>query len=118
MAINADQRESIKLHEAAEPQPDLQTFEFEAGAEQTRFDEFLALRLPQFSQTRIRRAIAEGDALVNGAAAPKGMRLNPGDRASLTIAANERSSATPEPIAIDVLYEDAELIVVNKPAGL
>lgn len=119
MATHIDQRKSIiKLNEIADQQSDLQTFEFEAGAEHERFDQFLALRLPTLSQTRIRRAIAEGDALVNGAAAAKGMRLDPGDRVSLTIAANERSSATPEPIALDVLYEDAELIIVNKPAGL
>lgn len=118
MATNIDPRESIELSETAEPPPDLQTFEFEAGAEQERFDEFLAQRLPQFSQTRIRRAIAEGDALVNGVAAAKGLRLNAGDRVSLVIAASERSSATPEPIALDVLYEDTDLIVVNKPAGL
>src|SRR5438128_1388863 len=117
MVINANQRGSIKLQETAE-QPDLQTFEFEAGAEQERFDEFLARRLPMLSQTRIRSAIAEGDALVNGVVAAKGMRLNPGDHVSLTIAASERSSATPEPIALAVLYEDADLIVVNKPAGL
>jgi 23S rRNA pseudouridine1911/1915/1917 synthase len=107
---------SIKPSEGANH--DLQTHEFEAGAEQERFDQFLALRLPQLSQTRIRRAIAEGAALVNGAVAAKGMRLSPGDRVSLTIAVSERSSATPEPISLNILYEDEELIVVNKPSGL
>ena len=117
MTTQAEQKENgIEADACAAPV--LQTFEFEAGTEQERFDEFLALRLPTLSRTRLRRAIAEGDALVNGMAAVKGMRLQPGDRVSLTIAADERSSATPEPIGLDILYEDPELIVVNKPTGL
>jgi 23S rRNA pseudouridine1911/1915/1917 synthase len=107
-----------KLSEQPHREPALQTFEFEAGAEQERFDQFLARCLPTLSRTRIRRAIAEGDAQLNGARAAKGTRLNAGDRVSLTIAPDERSSARPEPIPLEVLHEDAELIVVNKPAGL
>lgn len=97
---------------------DHQTFEFVAGPEAERFDEFLARRLPAVSVTRLRRAIAEGEALLNGAPAAKGMRLGCGDRVSITLNAAERSSTTPEPMALEILYEDAELIVVNKPAGL
>ena len=95
-----------------------QTYEFEAGPEQERVDEFLAARLPALSLTRIRRAIAEGDASVNGLPSAKGIRLRPGARVSLVTLAGERSSATPEPIALEILYEDADLIAVNKPAGL
>jgi len=108
----------IAQSEQAGSQLALDTFEFEAGPEQERFDELLARSLPRLSLTRIRRAIAEGDALVNGALSAKGARLRCGDRVSLIIAADEPSAMMPEPIALDILYEDAELIVVNKPVGL
>jgi len=109
---------SIKLSEQADNEITLDTFEFEAGPERERFDQFLALRLPRVSLTRLRRAIAEGDAVVNGTSAPKGTRLSCGDRVRLVIVAAEPSATTPEPIPLDILYEDAELIAVNKPAGL
>jgi 23S rRNA pseudouridine1911/1915/1917 synthase len=98
--------------------PDRLSFEFEAGAEKQRLDEFVATRLPKISLTRIRRLIAEGDVLVNKEKSLKGVRLRPGDRVSVKIFAAEKSSATPEPIPLDILFEDEHIIAVNKPAGL
>jgi 23S rRNA pseudouridine1911/1915/1917 synthase len=62
--------------------------------------------------------IAEGDVLVNGAPSTKGTRLQPGDRVAVKIFSAEKSSATPEPIPLEILHEDDSLIVVNKPVGL
>jgi 23S rRNA pseudouridine1911/1915/1917 synthase len=98
--------------------PDRLSFEFEAGAEKQRLDEFVATRLPKISLTRIRRLIAEGDVLLNGERSLKGVRLQPGARVSVKIFAAEKSSATPEPIPLDILFEDEHIIAVNKPAGL
>jgi 23S rRNA pseudouridine1911/1915/1917 synthase len=98
--------------------PDRLSFEFEAGADKPRLDEFVATRLPKISLTRIRRLIAEGDVLLNDERSLKGVRLQPGDRVSVKIFAAEKSSATPEPIPLDILYEDEHIIVVNKPVGL
>ncbi len=98
--------------------PDRLSFEFEAGDGKPRLDEFIAARLPKISLTRIRRLIAEGDVLVNGERSLKGVRLQPGDKVSVKIFAAEKSSATPEPIPLDVLFEDEHIIAVNKPAGL
>src|SRR5215467_4325565 len=98
--------------------PDHQRFEFEAGAEKQRLDEFVATQLPKISLTRIRRLIAEGDVLVNGEKSLKGVRLQPGDKVSVRIFTAEKSSATPEPIPIDILFEDESIIVINKPVGL
>jgi 23S rRNA pseudouridine1911/1915/1917 synthase len=98
--------------------PNRLSFEFEAGPDKPRLDEFVAARLCKISLTRIRRLIAEGDVVVNGEKAVKGARLNPGDRVSVKIYAAEKSSATPEPLALDVLFEDDHLIIVNKPVGL
>jgi 23S rRNA pseudouridine1911/1915/1917 synthase len=98
--------------------PDRLSFEFEAGADKPRLDEFVATRLPKISLTRIRRLIAEGDVLLNDERSLKGVRLRPGDRVSVKIFAAEKSSATPEPIPLDILFEDEHIIAVNKPVGL
>lgn len=94
------------------------SFEFVAGADKPRVDEFVARELPKISLTRIRRLIAEADVLVNGQPSLKGVRLAAGDRVSVKIFAAEKSSATPEAIPLEILYEDDALIVVNKPVGL
>lgn len=98
--------------------PQRLSFEFEAGLDQPRLDSFIFARLPRISQTRIKRLIAEGDVLVNGEKSTKGARLQPGDRVTVKVFASDRSSATPEPIPLDVLHEDEQIIVVNKPTGL
>jgi 23S rRNA pseudouridine1911/1915/1917 synthase len=98
--------------------PDRLSFEFEAGPTRPRLDEFVAAQLPKVSLTRIRRLIAEGDVLINGEKSVKGVRLAAGDRISVKIFAAEKSSTTPEPIPLDILYEDDHLIAVNKKVGL
>lgn len=98
--------------------PQKLSFDFTAGSDKARLDEFLARELPKISLTRIRRLIAEGDVLVNGEKSLKGVRLAEGDRVSVKIFAADKSSATPENIPLEILYEDESLIVVNKPVGL
>lgn len=98
--------------------PDRLSFEFEVGAERPRLDRFVAAELPKISLTRIRRLIEEGDVLVNGALSLKGARLTLGDRVTVQTFAAEKSSATPEAIPLDILFEDEHLIIVNKPIGL
>lgn len=100
------------------PDSERLSFEFTAAGDKPRLDEFVARQLPQISLTRIRRLIAEGDALVNGQRSLKGARLAAGDRVSVKIFATEKSASTPEPIPLEILFEDESLIVVNKPVGL
>lgn len=98
--------------------PEKLSFEFIAGTDKPRLDEFVARELPKISLTRIRRLIAENDVLVNGQNSLKGVRLVAGDRVSVKTFAAEKSAATPEAIPLEILYEDEALIVVNKPVGL
>lgn len=83
-----------------------------------RLDEFIAAQLPKLSLTLIRRLIAEGNVQVNGAASLKGIRLQANDQVTVRLFAAEKSAATPEPIPLDILFEDEHLIVINKPTGL
>jgi 23S rRNA pseudouridine1911/1915/1917 synthase len=90
--------------------------EGEAGA---RLDQFLAARLPNLSRMRIASLAAAGACAVNGAAAHTGFKLRAGD--AVEIAFGEAASdgaMTPEPIPLDILHEDADLLVVDKPAGM
>ena len=66
-----------------------------------RLDEFIAQQLPKLSLTLIRRLIAEGNLLVNGAASLKGVRLQINDQVTVKLFAAEKSAATPEPIPLD-----------------
>lgn len=87
----------------------------EAGA---RIDQFLAARIPELSRSRIQDLMKSGHALVNGREAKASAKLRAGDH--ITIAEPPPTAATTEAedIALDVLYEDSDLIVLNKPAGL
>lgn len=93
-------------------------FEFVAGDGKPRLDRFLLEKLPTLSLTRIRRMIAEGEVLVNGAQGLKGARLASGDLVRISQTDQLPTSSTPEPIPLEILYEDDVLIAVNKPAGL
>ncbi len=85
-----------------------------------RFDRWLSAQLPDLSRTRIKVLIEEGGAaLVNGApVTDASSKVKAGMEISLTIP----DSAPPTPLAqeipLDILYEDSDLIVLNKPAGL
>lgn len=84
-----------------------------------RLDLFLSERLPDMSRAHIQRLIGTHAVLVNGQAGKASYRTRSGDEISLDIpAAKPLEKAEPEDIAIDVVYEDADLIVVNKQKGL
>lgn len=93
-------------------------FEFTVDQDGLRLDAFVCRELPRISQTRVRRLIAEGDVLVNEATSLKGTKLKSGDRVAVRVPAADKSAATPEPVAFGILYEDRDLIVVDKPQNL
>ena len=86
-----------------------------AGA---RLDSFLASGILQISRTRIQRAIEDGDILVNERASKPGYRLRPGDRIEIDLTEPPPVALVPEPLPINIVYEDDDLIVVDKPAGM
>jgi 23S rRNA pseudouridine1911/1915/1917 synthase len=87
----------------------------DAGA---RLDQFLAARVPGLSRSRIQELILSGDATLNGHASKASTRLRAGDAVALTVPAPRPVETRPEDIALEILHEDADLIVVNKTAGL
>ncbi len=70
------------------------------------------------TRSAIERLICEGTLLVNGKPAAKNLRLREGDEVSITLPPPELAEAQPQDIPLDVVYEDDDLIVVNKPVGM
>ena len=89
--------------------------EADAGA---RLDAFLASHVEGWSRARLQRLIDDGDVLVNGRAAKASYKLRATDEIEAELTALPTTSFLPEDIPIDVVYEDNDLIVLNKPAGI
>jgi len=83
-----------------------------------RLDRYLARQLPTYSRAYLQQLIEQLQILVDGRATKSGYRLRAGDRISVSLPPPTPSSVLPEPIPLDVLYEDAYLLVVNKAAGM
>lgn len=84
-----------------------------------RLDKFLVSNLPGFSRARIQGLIADGFVTVNGAGAKKaGQVIEDGDDIEVRIPPPMPSGLIPEDIPLDIIFENDDLIVVNKPAGM
>jgi 23S rRNA pseudouridine1911/1915/1917 synthase len=89
-----------------------------------RLDQYLATHLSEVNQSDISRArvqqlIAKGEVLVNETAAKASLRLKDDDRITVTGPPHATPlRAIPEEIALDIVYEDDDLAIVNKPAGM
>ena len=70
------------------------------------------------SRTTIKRSIDDGDVLVDGLAAKPSLQLRGGEEIERRAARPARRRTRPEDIPLDIVYEDEDLVVVNKPAGL
>jgi len=84
-----------------------------------RLDQFLATRLDSISRARVQEMIAEGKVLVNDAPAKPSLKLRGGERISVLGEAHRPPlKAIAEDIPLDIVYEDDDLAVINKPAGM
>lgn len=83
-----------------------------------RLDAYLAARLPDLSRSRIAQLLADGLVRVNGAPARKSQRPEAGDLVEIAVPAARVDRIAPEAIPLDIVYQDRDLAVINKPAGL
>jgi len=93
---------------------------FSVTAEDTgqRLDVFLAAHVEGWSRARLHRLIEAADVLVNGSVAKPSHKLRPNDHIEIELTPTPSTSFAPEDIPVEVVYEDDDLIVVNKPAGM
>ncbi len=81
-----------------------------------RLDRYVAEELPQFSRSYVQKLIEEGYILVNGRSAKASQRLTGGDR--IVVNPPLLAQLTAEPVPLAIVYEDNDILVVNKPAGV
>jgi len=83
-----------------------------------RLDKYIVEECPGLSRTYVQRLIEEGYVTVNGRAAKGSLKLSIGDRVDVTIPPPAPPTLLPEDVPLTIVYEDNDLLVVDKPAGL
>lgn len=93
--------------------------EVDRGQALLRIDKFLFNRLEKQSRSRIQAAAEAGNVIVNGTAVKSSYRVKPLDVIQIMLPYERRElEILPENIPLDIPYEDADLLIVNKPAGM
>jgi len=93
-------------------------YNFVVDKQGTRLDRYVVERCPQLSRTQAQRLIVGGNVKVNDRVAKAGLKLNTGDRVNIIIPCTPPSPLAPEAIPLNIVYEDNDLLVIDKPAGL
>jgi 23S rRNA pseudouridine1911/1915/1917 synthase len=83
-----------------------------------RLDQFLARRLPEYSRSRLQQLIRSGFVRLNEQTTRPRHVVRRGDKIDLREPPVEKIDVQPEPIPLEIIFEDNDLIVINKPAGL
>ena len=83
-----------------------------------RLDVFVAARLPDLTRSAVQKLTAQGLLTVAGKPAGKNLRVQEGRPVEITVPDPVELSAEPENIPLDIVYEDKDLLVVNKPKGM
>jgi len=83
-----------------------------------RLDRVVANRCPELSRTRVQELIAAGLVLLNGKTAKDSHKVHVGDAIDVVLQPRPALRAEAEAIPLDILYEDEDVIAVNKPAGM
>jgi len=95
-----------------------QSFEIESGMAGSRLDQALQQLLPDYSRGRIQEWIQQGFVSINQQLCKPRQKVFRGDRVVLDVPEQARLSDAPQPVAFDLIYEDDDILVVDKPAGL
>ncbi|MDI6796960.1 MAG: RluA family pseudouridine synthase [Desulfatibacillaceae bacterium] len=83
-----------------------------------RLDSFLSAKIDGLSRSQAARLVRQGHALVDGSPKKPSHQLAPGQAVTASLPKPEPCQALPEALEIDILYQDSDLVVVNKPPGL
>lgn len=94
-------------------------FEVEKGQTMLRIDKFLVAKIENISRNRVQQSAEANCILVNGKAVKSNYRVKPCDVITIVMDRPKyENEIIPEDIPVEIVYEDSELLVVNKPAGL
>jgi 23S rRNA pseudouridine1911/1915/1917 synthase len=95
-----------------------QVIELRATESGQRLDRYIAQEVPDLSRSLVQRLIREGLVTVNGQTVKASRKVEVSDTIVLRVPPPESLEVRPEPIPLDIVYEDGDLLVVNKPAGM
>ncbi len=93
-------------------------YSFVADKTGTRLDKRVVEKYPELSRNYVQKLIGDGYITVNNQAAKSGLKLSTGDMVSIIIPPTPPTPLSPETIPVSILYEDDDVLVVDKPAGL
>jgi len=97
--------------------PKVKTLQFNSPVFNIRLDKYLAQILPQFSRAHLQKLIEQGHIVINGQTAKASQKLSKND--TITVGLPETPShPSAEPIPLAIIYEDGDILVIDKPAGL
>ena len=91
---------------------------FRADTQGERLDAFLARSMENMSRSAVQKLVEEGHVLLGGKKAKKNDKLNIGDEISVTVPEPKEVDIAPTEMALDIVYEDDDVLVINKPKGL
>ncbi len=104
--MNAMENDNLTRYELAVDEPGI------------RIDKYVAAKSEGLSRTRAQKLIEDGRVRVNGEIARAGYKLEPGDRITVELPPPDLPAFAAEDIPLDIVYEDNDLLIVNKPAGM
>jgi len=93
-------------------------YSFVADKPGTRLDKFVGEKCPELSRTHAQKLIGDGYVTVNDHVAKASLKLNIGDKVNVIVPPTPPSPLSPEAIPLTIIYEDDDLLVIDKPAGL
>jgi 23S rRNA pseudouridine1911/1915/1917 synthase len=100
------------------PDTSTRSFQVSETSADVRLDTYLATQIDGWSRARLQRLIDAGDVMVNGNVAKASYKVAGGDEVEVDLTPAPASNFTPENIPLQIVFEDDQLIVINKPAGL
>ena len=93
-------------------------FKIEENSANARIDKYISENAENMTRSAVQKLIAEGCVTVNGKIPDKNLKIKTGDEITVNMPEPEICEALPENIPLDIVYEDDDLLVVNKPRGM
>jgi 23S rRNA pseudouridine1911/1915/1917 synthase len=97
---------------------DTQTLHLSVDRPAGRLDQWLTGELPQLSRAQLQKLIRQEQVWLNGQTARPSTAVQPGDFITIYLPSPESAAIQPETVALDIIYEDDDVVVINKPAGM
>lgn len=117
-AVGEDEEDALVVDAPEEEETRRATIHVRRKLPGRRLDKYLMAKFPRVSRTTIQRLIKQGDIIVNGRPTKKSYEMEGGDVIEISFPPPPVYDVAPEPIPLDIVYEDDWVLALNKPAGI